>query len=40
MKVTKTEAKCSQLPVDTSRKEGSLQKNSAEHGRICRSAQF
>jgi len=31
MKVTKTEAKCSQLPVDTSRKEGSLQKNSAEH---------
>ena len=31
MNVTKTEAKCSQLPVDSSRKEGSLQKNSAEH---------
>jgi len=31
MKVTKAEAKCSQLPSDTSRKEGSLQKNSAEH---------
>jgi len=27
----KTEAKCSQLPVDTSRKEGSLQKNGVEH---------
>ena len=31
MNVTKTEAKCSQLPVDVSRKEGSLQTNSAEH---------
>lgn len=31
MNVTKTEAKCSQLPADNSRKEGSLQKNSAEH---------
>ena len=31
MNVTKTEVKCSQLPVDTSRKEGSLQKISAEH---------
>jgi RNA-directed DNA polymerase len=31
MNVTKTGEKCSQLPVDGSRKEGSLQKNSAEH---------
>lgn len=31
MNVTKTEAKCSQLPADDSHKEGSLQKNSAEH---------
>ena len=31
MNVTKTGAKCSQLPADDSRKEGSLQKNSAEH---------
>lgn len=31
MNVTKTGAKCSQLPVDDSRMEGSLQKNSAEH---------
>lgn len=31
MNVTKTEAKCSQFPADDSRKEGSLQKNSAEH---------
>ena len=31
MKVTKTEEKCSQLPVESGRKEGSLQKNSAEH---------
>ena len=31
MNVTKTEAKCSQLPSDNSREEGSLQKNSAEH---------
>ena len=31
MKVTKTGAKCSQLPVGISRKEGSLQTNSAEH---------
>ena len=31
MNVTKTEAKCSQLPVDIGRKEGSQQKNSAEH---------
>ncbi|MTV51097.1 group II intron reverse transcriptase/maturase, partial [Heliobacillus mobilis] len=31
MNVTKTEAKCSQLPEDKSPKEGSLQKNSAEH---------
>ena len=31
MNVTKTGAKCSQLPTDDSQKEGSLQKNSAEH---------
>jgi len=31
MNVTKTEAKCSQPLADTSRKEGSPQKNSAEH---------
>lgn len=31
MNVTKTERKCSQLPSDDSCKEGSLQKNSAEH---------
>ena len=31
MNVTKTEAKCSQLPTDESLKEGSPQKNSAEH---------
>jgi group II intron reverse transcriptase/maturase len=31
MNVTKTGAKCSQLPVDSSCKEDSLQKNSAEH---------
>jgi RNA-directed DNA polymerase len=31
MKVTETEAKCSQLPADESRKEGSPQKKSAEH---------
>lgn len=31
MNVTKTEAKCSQLPADDSRTEGSPQKNSAEH---------
>src|SRR5665647_1642643 len=31
MKDTKTEAKCSQLPGESGRKEGSLQKNSAEH---------
>jgi RNA-directed DNA polymerase len=31
MNVTKTEAKCSQLPVDISHKGGSPQKNSAEH---------
>ena len=31
MNVTKTEAKCSQLPVNISCKEGSLQTNSAEH---------
>ncbi len=31
MNVTKTGKKCSQLPTDDSRKEGSLQKNSAEH---------
>ena len=31
MNVTKTEVKCSQLPSDSSQKEGSLQKNSAEH---------
>ena len=31
MNVTKTGAKCSQLPPDESQKEGSLQKNSAEH---------
>ncbi|AGA69724.1 Retron-type reverse transcriptase [Desulfitobacterium dichloroeliminans LMG P-21439] len=31
MNVTKTEAKCSQLPRDESQKEGSPQKNSAEH---------
>ena len=31
MNVTKTEVKCSQLPSDSSHKEGSLQKNSAEH---------
>jgi RNA-directed DNA polymerase len=31
MKVTKTEAKCSQLPIDSSRKEGSPQKNSTEN---------
>lgn len=31
MNVTKTEAKCSQLPTDERQKEGSPQKNSAEH---------
>ncbi len=31
MNVTKTEAKCSQLPTDEDQKESSLQKNSAEH---------
>ncbi len=31
MNTTKTEAKCSQLPTDESQKEGSPQKNSAEH---------
>jgi len=31
MNVTKTGVKCSQLPSDKNRKEGSLQKNSAEH---------
>jgi group II intron reverse transcriptase/maturase len=31
MNVTKAEAKCSQLPADDSRMEGSPQKNSAEH---------
>lgn len=31
MNVTKTGEKCSQLPPDDSQKEGSLQKNSAEH---------
>lgn len=31
MKVTRPEAKCSQLPTGSSRKEGSPQKNSAEH---------
>lgn len=31
MNVTKTEAKCSKLPTDESQKEGSPQKNSAEH---------
>ena len=31
MNVTKTEVKCSQLPVNICCKEGSLQKNSAEH---------
>ena len=31
MNVTKTGAKCGQLPAGNSRKEGSLQKNSAEH---------
>ncbi|OLN33070.1 group II intron reverse transcriptase/maturase [Desulfosporosinus metallidurans] len=31
MNVTRTGAKCSQLPVDIGRKEGSLQTNSAEH---------
>ncbi|MHB8074720.1 group II intron reverse transcriptase/maturase [Desulfosporosinus fructosivorans] len=31
MNVTKTEAKCSQLPTDKRQKEGSSQKNSAEH---------
>jgi len=31
MNVTKTESKCSQLPTDENQKEGSPQKNSAEH---------
>lgn len=35
MNVTKTGAKCGQLPADDSRKEGSLQKNSAEHKRYA-----
>jgi group II intron reverse transcriptase/maturase len=33
MNVTKTETKCSQLPTDERQKEGSPQKNSAEHER-------